>query len=68
LRVEILVNGAPRAVPPGASPARVIELLALGGRRIAVEVNGAIVPRSAYAEHELKPGDRVEIVHAVGGG
>jgi sulfur carrier protein len=66
--MEILVNGELRSVPPGASPARVIDLLALGGRRIAVEVNGAIVPRSRHAEHELKPGDRVEIVHAVGGG
>ena len=66
--MEIIVNGEPRAVPAGASPARVIELLALAGRRIAVEVNGEIVPRSRHAEHELKPGDRVEIVHAVGGG
>ena len=55
-------------MPAGASAARVLELLALGGRRIAVEVNGEIVPRSRYVEHELKPGDRVEIVHAVGGG
>jgi sulfur carrier protein len=66
--VEILVNGERRVVPEGASPARIIELLALGGRRVAVEVNGAIVPRSAHAAHQLKPGDRVEIVHAVGGG
>jgi sulfur carrier protein len=66
--VEIVVNGQPRAVPPGASAARLIELLALGGRRVAIEVNGEIVPRSSYAAHELKAGDRVEIVHAVGGG
>ena len=43
-------------------------MLALGGRRIAFEVNGEIVPRSRYSDHELRPGDRVEIVHAVGGG
>jgi sulfur carrier protein len=66
--VEIVLNGEPRAVPNGASTARLIELLALGGRRLAVEVNGEIVPRSLYAAHELKAGDRVEIVHAVGGG
>jgi sulfur carrier protein len=64
----IVLNGEPRNVPAGSNPARVIELLALEGRRIAVEVNGEIVPRSHYAEHELKTGDRVEIVHAVGGG
>ena len=66
--MNIVLNGESRAVPAGASPERVIELLALAGRRIAVEVNGKIVPRSRYADHELKPGDRVEIVHAVGGG
>ena len=55
-------------MPAGASAARVIEMLALGERRVAVEVNGEIVPRSRYAEHELRDGDRIEIVHAVGGG
>ena len=38
------------------------------GRKVAVEVNGAIVPRSLHAEHALKDGDRIEIVHALGGG
>jgi sulfur carrier protein len=66
--VEIVLNGETRHVPAGASAARVIEMLALGGRRIAVEVNGEIVPRSRYVDHELKPGDRIEIVHAIGGG
>jgi len=66
--VEIVLNGEPCHVPAGASAAHVLELLVLGGRRIAVEVNGEIVPRGRYVEHELKPGDRVEIVHAVGGG
>ena len=66
--MQIVLNGEPRTVPAGTSAANVIELLALGGRRVAVEVNGEIVPRSRHAEHELKTGDRVEIVHAVGGG
>jgi sulfur carrier protein len=66
--MDIVLNGEPRTVPPGASPAHLIELLALRGGRIAIEVNGTIVPRSRHAEHELQPGDRVEIVHAVGGG
>jgi len=42
--------------------------LTLEGKRIAVEVNGAIVPRSRYADTRLVAGDRVEIVGAVGGG
>jgi sulfur carrier protein len=66
--VQIVLNGEPRQVPAGASAARVIEMLALGGRRVAVEVNGEIVPRSRYTEYELHAGDRIEIVHAVGGG
>jgi sulfur carrier protein len=66
--VQIVLNGEQRHVPAHSNPAHVIELLALGGRRLAVEVNGEIVPRSRYTEHELKAGDRVEIVHAVGGG
>ena len=66
--MQIVLNGEPRTVPAGTSAENVIELLALGGRRVAVEVNGEIVPRSRHAEHELKTGDRVEIVHAVGGG
>lgn len=40
----------------------------LGHRRVAVEVNGEIVPRGCHATHALQPGDRVEIVHALGGG
>jgi thiamine biosynthesis protein ThiS len=45
-----------------------ISQLGLGERRLAVEVNRALVPRSRFAEHELKAGDRVEVIHAVGGG
>jgi sulfur carrier protein len=47
------------------------ELLArqgLGGRRVAVEVNGEIVPRSRHPEHRLRDHDIIEIVHALGGG
>ena len=40
----------------------------LGERRVAVEVNGEIVPRGRHGEHRLQPGDKVEIVHALGGG
>jgi sulfur carrier protein len=53
------------------APLTVAELLArtgYGERRVAVEVNREIVPRSRHAEHALADGDRVEIVHALGGG
>jgi sulfur carrier protein len=66
--MQISVNGESRQVPDGATAAQLVELLGLTGRRLAMEVNGEILPRSRHADHSLDPGDRVEIVHAVGGG
>lgn len=66
--MDILLNGEPRTL---ADDCRVLDLLQLEGladRRVAVEINGAIVPRSAHATHPLQPGDRIEVVHALGGG
>ncbi len=67
--MDILLNGEPRHFE--AARLSIVELLeaeGLGRRRVAVEVNGEIVPRGRHAEHALAPGDRVEIVHALGGG
>lgn len=66
--MQIVVNGQPQDAPEGATLLALIERLKLGGRRIAVERNGEIVPRSAHAATALVSGDRVEIIHAVGGG
>ncbi|HHQ41507.1 MAG TPA: sulfur carrier protein ThiS [Chromatiales bacterium] len=66
--MEIVVNGERREVPEGLTVAALVERMGLAGRRLAVEVNREIVPRSRHAEHRLRPGDRVEIVHAIGGG
>jgi len=65
---EILVNGEKRPVPPGRTLAELVRELDLEGRRVAVEVNERIVPRSEYADHVLNSGDRVEVVAAIGGG
>ena len=66
--MQIVVNGQTRsAVAPLALPA-LIEELRLGDRRVAIELNGAIVPRSAWPATQLADGDRLEIVHAIGGG
>lgn len=65
---EITVNGEKRPVPPGQTLAELVRDLDLEGRRVAVEVNEEIVPRSEYAEHVLNSGDRVEVVAAIGGG
>jgi len=66
--MNIIVNGDPTLVPDGSNLAELIERLALSNRRLAVEVNEELVPRSLFDEHRLRPGDRVEIIHAVGGG
>lgn len=65
----ITVNGESRQVPVGASVADLLlSLDAAAGRRIAVERNGEIVPRSRHANTPLAAGDQLEIVIAVGGG
>ncbi len=66
--IQLSINGEPRQIDPGASLARLIDDLALAGKRIAVERNGEIVPRSQYGETSLAEGDQLEIVVAVGGG
>jgi len=66
--IQLSINGQPRQLPPGANILRLLDELALVGKRIAVERNGEIVPRSHYAETMLADGDRLEIVVAVGGG
>ena len=62
------VNGQPRTLPPGSTVADLVRDLGLEGRRMAVEVNGEVVPRSRHASTALAEGDHVEIVGAVGGG
>ena len=66
--IQISVNGEARSIAPGATLARLIEELALTGKRVAVERNGEIVPRSQHGETRLAAGDKLEIVVAVGGG
>jgi len=66
--MQIQVNGETREVPEGCTAEQLVALLELTGRRLAMEVNLELVPRSAFASHRLQPGDRVEIVHAIGGG
>lgn len=66
--MEVYINGEPRRVSEDTSVARLIQLLDLSGRRIAVEINQEIVPRERYTSRRLQGGDRIEIVHAIGGG
>jgi sulfur carrier protein len=66
--MQIIVNGDPAEVPEGLPMLDLLERLELTGRRLAIEVNEELVPRSRFATHRLQAGDRVEIIHAVGGG
>jgi sulfur carrier protein len=66
--IEVNVNGATRRFEPDTDIAGLLERLQLGGKRVAVERNGEIVPRSRFAQTALADGDRLEIVVAVGGG
>jgi len=66
--IEILVNGEARRIAPTATVGVLLEQMQLTGKRLAVERNGEIVPKSRHGETPLSAGDRLEIVVAVGGG
>jgi len=66
--INIIVNGATRQLPDSTSVATLIEEMELAGKRIALERNGEIVPRSRFAVQQLADGDKLEVVVAVGGG
>jgi sulfur carrier protein len=66
--IALSVNGDPRQFEASASVADLIRDLGLEGKRVAVERNGEIVPRSSFTAVELADGDSFEIVVAVGGG
>ena len=66
--MHIQLNGEPYELPAGASVAALLSRLELVGRRVAVELNLDIVPRSQHDTTLLNEGDQVEVVHAIGGG
>jgi sulfur carrier protein len=66
--IEIRVNGAPRQLERPLHVRELLQALDMAGKKVAVERNGEIVPKSAHASTLLADGDRLEIVVAVGGG
>jgi sulfur carrier protein len=66
--MRVVVNGESREVGADLTVADLLEVLALGPGKRAVECNGRIIPKSQYADHRLEEGDAVEIIQAVGGG
>ncbi len=66
--LNLIINGEPRQFPQELTVSALIEHLGYSGKRIAVERNGEIVPKSQHASTALAAGDQLEIVVAVGGG
>lgn len=66
--IQLTINGEVRQFDQPINIAQFIDQNNLQGKRIAIERNGEIVPRSQYAEHFLADGDQLEVVVAVGGG
>ena len=66
--LQITLNGKARDLPDGISVSTLLETLEVDPRRVAVEINLDIVPKSEYAERSIDPGDTIELVSFVGGG
>jgi sulfur carrier protein len=66
--MTLTINGEQRAFGALSNLAALVAELGLDARKVAVERNLEIVPRSAYAETGIADGDRIEIVHFIGGG
>ncbi len=66
--MQITLNGEPRQLPDNTRLDALLDQAGYAGRKVAVEVNLAVIARSQHATHTLAEGDRVEIIHAIGGG
>ena len=66
--ISIIINGETRQLSGTLTVAALIDEMGLTGKRVALERNGEIVPRSTFPTQRLSDGDKLEIVVAVGGG
>ncbi len=66
--MEILLNGESKMLLAGTTVLQLLQAKGLGSQRVAVELNEEVLPRSQHATRQLYANDRVEIVHAIGGG
>lgn len=66
--MKLILNGEPTGVPHDTTVSELIDICGLERQRVAVEVNGDIVARATFDDVRLHDGDKVEIVHFVGGG
>ena len=66
--MDITLNGEARQLTAPTSLTALLDAEGLAERRVAIEVNGQIIPRGRHGDHLLQAGDQIEIVHALGGG
>jgi len=66
--MRLVINGKEQTFEDALNLAQLVERLGMKGDRVAIELNRDIVPRAQWAETSLNDGDRLEIVHFVGGG
>jgi sulfur carrier protein len=66
--MNIQINGDTQKFDENLTASQLVEKLGLQDRRIAMEVNEEIVPRSSYETYQFQENDKIEIIHAVGGG
>ena len=66
--MTIVLNGEPKEIPADLSVTELIEALGLPSERLAIEVNRRIIRRADWPSTTLAEGDKVEVVHFVGGG
>jgi thiazole synthase len=66
--IQIVVNGEPQVITPGITVAELVAQWQLAPQRVAIEHNLLILARSLWSETRLQDGDRLEVVHFVGGG
>jgi sulfur carrier protein len=66
--IQLIINGQTQHFDSALNVAQLLERMTLNNKRIAIECNGQIVPRSKFEEQILADGDQIEIVVAVGGG
>lgn len=66
--MEIVLNGKLQEITDDIFLSRLVSLLGLTGQRLAVEINQEVISRSRYDGTRISPGDKIEIIHAIGGG
>ncbi len=66
--INVKLNGELREVPNAISIDHLLELFSLPRQRVAIEINGTVVPRSRWVETVVQESDKIEVVHFVGGG